>query len=112
MPDLMPSTRARQLAAAKALVEMLEVDDLPEASWQMSAHEPGHLDAIVRSDKDDENRRDDVCFWADFLEIEVVEKPGSNANGTYTDVIAIGAYMDSPVTVKVWTRVDRKEASK
>ncbi|MGI5223590.1 hypothetical protein [Actinoallomurus sp. CA-142502] len=103
------STRKQQLAAAQALVKLLKVEDMPELTWEMSAYDV-RLEGLVRSNQSDEERRDDVAFWADLLEVDVAEDSGTYEDGVaWHDVFADGTFND--FRVKVWTRFHSRKAS-
>lgn len=108
-PPAEPSIREQQLAAAEALVELLKVEDMPELSWDLSAHEV-RLDGLVPSNQTEEARRDDVAFWADLFEVDVTENSGTYKDGVaWADAIAEGTFKG--IRVRVWARFNRQEAS-
>jgi hypothetical protein len=104
-----PSVREQQLAAVQALAALLEIEDLPAVSWDISASRSGVLDGIIPAGQDDAGQREAVARWAEFLGVDVVEQARGNDGKTWTTVTASADYMGA--RVKVWARVDVEAVS-
>ena len=95
------TVQARQLAAARALADLL-ARDLPTASWQISASTAVAHGQIGQWLADAATRRAQIGQWAEFLDAEPFEKrfPKWGNGGLFVEGNHMGVF------VQVWTPLD------
>lgn len=99
--------RERQLAIAKVLVTLLS-EDLPTATWRISAYRPNIVGQIGTSQGTAAQRRADLRKWADFLGAELTVLRWERHTGGEVEAQA----EVEGVPVRVWSHFLKKDLPK